>query len=206
MGSKSPKSTDVYDSTGAGIDAILSAATSDEPTPTPRAGQLIEENERAGALNPLLGSAAGLPASTGDGFDGNLSVDHVQPATSPRESAENLLTLLTALLPVGDWQPESQAELDELVRAVERVFIYRGIAPSLPPELALVAVMGKYTRKRMAKPAVAAKVTPWLARLPLIGKLMGAPAAVPVVLPPAPAAGASPFSNLAPMSAPHDLR
>lgn len=174
-----PKSTNVYPTAEAGLSDILDAAIGDEPPPTPRAADLIEEAEHAGPLSPLADSAHGLPTVTGTG-GGDTHLAGVDPPMPPgpthRESAENMIELAFALVPAGDWQPENQAEREELVRALERVFVYRNFTPSLPPELTLLAVAGKYTRRRMAKPAVAAKLTPWLKKIPLLGKLMGAKA------------------------------
>lgn len=203
---KQPKSTNVFNSTSDGLTAILSEAIGDEPRPTPRAGEIIDAAERAGPLSPLSDTPAGGPVTVDDGPDAGFA----PPTVTPRESAENLIVLLSAVLPAGDWQPENDAERDELVRAVERVFVYRGIAPSLPPELALIAVVGKYTRKRMAKPAVAAQVGPWFSRIPILGKLVGAPApvAAPAVngRPSQPTLPGGTFSDLPRMSEPHDFR
>lgn len=202
MSKPAPKVTNVYPSMDAGLREILDAAAADEPQPTARAAELVEEAHRAG---PVLPGVETLPTvAGGGGGDGEL-VDPAAGAVTPRESAENLIELGFALVPAGDWQPENDAEREELVRAVERVFIYRNIAPNLPPELALLAVLGKYGRKRMAKPAVRSKLGPWLARMPLLGKLMGAGDV------PGPDAGDvdggnGTFGQLPRMTAPHDAR
>lgn len=205
---KPPKTTNVYGSTSEGIADILGASIDDEPSPTPRAADLVTEAQRVGPLNPLVSPPNDLPTLDGGADPGD--VDNL-PACTPHESAENLITLLFALAPSGDWQPDDEAERAELTAAVERVFVYRGIAPSLPPELALLAVAGKFTRKRMQRPAVRARLAPFLARLPLLGKLTGAAAAVDQE-----AAGGSTSSSSSPaspflgglphMSPPHDGR
>lgn len=101
----------------------------------------------------------------------------LEPAgPTAEESARSIVDMLCAAVPAGDWQPDSDAEREELVRAVQRVFEVRGIAFNLPPEVILLTVMGKYTRKRMKKPAVAKRLAPWCARVPILGKLLGAPA------------------------------
>lgn len=166
-----PKTHTVYESAAQGIADVLEQATADEPAPTHGAPALVEDAIRAGPLTPVP-DFAGLPTLPGGG-GGPVDLAGTVPPTSPREAAENLVNLGFALVPSGDWQPDNEAERDELITAVERVFVYRGIAPSLPPELALIAIVGKYGRKRMAKPAVRARVGPWLARFPLVGKLMG---------------------------------
>lgn len=192
---KIPKTTNVYASTQDGLSDILGAAIDDEPAPIARAGELVETAQRAGPLNPIRDAADDSLAGSGGPDDG---YGHL-PATTPREAAENMLTLGFALMPAGDWQPDDEAEREELIKAVERVFAYRGVAPALPPELALIAVVGKFTRKRMAKPAVKAKLSPWLAKMPLLGKLMGAaPADEPV--------GAPLLAELPRMTPPHDSR
>lgn len=200
---KPPKTTNVYGSTSEGISDILGASIDDEPTPTPRAADLVTEAQRVGPLNPLVPSPDDLPALDGGPDPGGLDT---LPAASPRESAENLVTLLFALAPSGDWQPDDEAEREELTAAVERVFVYRGIAPSLPPELALLAVAGKYTRKRMQRPAVAARLAPFLARLPLVGKLTGAAAAVDQADAGGSTSSPGPFGALPKMSPPADAR
>lgn len=198
-----PKETTFYESTGQGLADILGSATADEPEPAQHAAQIVETNVAAGALDPL-GGLPTLPGATG--IDGGRLDPGGAPPPSARESAESMLTLAFAMVPTGDWQPETDAERDELITALQRVFEYRGFCPSLPPELALIAITGKYARKRMARPHVAAKAGPFLARLPLIGKLLGAPAPQPVQ-PTAPAQqSSSPFASLAPMSPPHDIR
>lgn len=170
------KTTTVYPSTADGLQDILGAAIDDEPTPTPAAAQLVEEAIYAG---PVLPDASTLPTLTGTGGGPGELLGAVPPPPSPRESAENLIQLAFALVPAGDWQPDSDQEREELVAALQRVFEVRGWSVNLPPEAILIAVMGKYGRKRFKRPAVQAKLGPWLSRLPLIGKLVGAQAHEP---------------------------
>lgn len=203
--SKRPKETNVYGSTAEGIADVLDTVIADEPPPTPRAAEIIEKAEHDGPIAPIPGPGDGfptLPGATG-GPDGLANGAAGLAAVTPRESAENAIELLFALVPAGDWQPEDESERDELIRALERVLTIRGWTLALPPEAILIAVAGKYTRKRMAKPAVRARLGPWLQKMPLLGRLMGAPAADD----PAPTEGAAEaFQNLPRMTAPHDAR
>lgn len=196
------KSTNVYGSTGEGIADILDAHIGDEPAPTARAAELVKEAEAHGPLNPIPDFADGsiLP---GDGF-GPVDGPTALATCSPRESAENAIELLFTLVPSGDWQPDNDAERDELIRALERVFTIRGWSLTLPPEAILIAVAGKYTRKRMAKPAVRARMPPWLSKMPLLGKLLGGPS---IEQEKAAAAAAQESRDALPrMTPPHDLR
>lgn len=179
---RQPKSTDVYDTTEAGLAGILDAAVADEPAPTPRAAELVEEARHAGPLLPIPGAAPGLPTLSG-GFGGGADLVGVAETATPgptaEQSARSMIDLVCAMVPAGDWQPENDAEREELVLALQRVFEVRGFAFALPPELILMTVMGKYTRKRMKKPAVQKRLAPWFKKLPVLGKLMGAPAEDP---------------------------
>jgi hypothetical protein len=165
-----PKVHTVYPTAEAGLSDVLDSATADEPTPTAHAAELVEEAIHAGPVLP--GGAAGGSIAPGGIGAGEL-VDPVgPPPPTPRQSAENITELIFALVPAGDWQPENEAERDELVSAVEHVFAVRGWTLNLPPEAVLLAVMGKYTRRRMQKPAVRARVGPWLKKFPLVGRLV----------------------------------
>lgn len=197
------KSTNVYGSLGEGISDILESAIADEPDPTPRAPDLVKEALAHGQLNPVFDPSDSLPALS-DGGGGSADDPGALATCSPRESAENAIELLFTLVPAGDWQPENDAERAELTRALERVFTLRGWSLTLPPEAILVAVMGKYTRRRMAKPAVRARAGPWLAKLPILGKLLGGapdPAEAAAAL-----AAKEARDSLPRMSPPSDLR
>ncbi len=194
---KAPKVTTVYDSTAAGVADVLNQAISDEPAPTHGAHTIISDAEAAGPLGPL-----GPPDSLAGG--GSAAADVPMVAGNPRQAAENLLLLAFACAP-AEWQPDESGEREELIAAVERVFEWHGIAPTLPPHLALIAVVGKYGRKRMARPAVRARLGPFLARVPFIGRMMGATDQGDASTPAADPADST-FAGLPHMTTPHDAR
>ena len=88
---KQPKVHTVYDSAEAGLHDVLDAAVKDEPTPTPRAAELIQEAKHAGPVVP--GGDGGLPTLAGGDGAGDLVGPAPVPGPTPRQSAENLIEL-----------------------------------------------------------------------------------------------------------------
>lgn len=151
----------------------------DEPVYVPAPG-----SAGPSALSP--GGPAGLDAS-GAGLDSAAVL-------SPADGADQTFALIVTLgRLVGDeeWEPDDPEEEANVKRALERVYAVRGV-PSLPPELGLAIVMGRYVQKRIARPKTKSKVRAWFGSLKLPFRIAGssAPGAQPAT-----AAGALPAAE-----------
>ena len=180
----------------ADLTSILDAAVGDEPEPTAEAERLIEE-ARSGnvqipgaAGGPPLGVPAGAAAE--GGAAGPDPVDERDPDAAAA-SANALFWSVAAGVGGDEWQPDDQAEYDQVQQAWATYFSIRG-TPPLPPELILAGALGGVAFKRIHRPKTRERLGPFMARVPVIGRLFAPPP------PPAPVMTAAATSAAAAMA------
>lgn len=178
------KQTTVFGAGRGTVEDVLEDVLANESTPTAAAAG-VEGKANEPVYVPAPGSA-GAPALSPGGPAGlgpaGAGLDSAA-VLSPAEGADQTFALIVTLgRLVGDeeWEPDDPDEEANVKRALERVYAIRGV-PSLPPELGLAIVLGRYAQKRVSRPKTKSKVRAWFGSIKLPFRIAGssAPGAQP---------------------------
>lgn len=187
------KQTTVFAAGRGSVEDVLDDVLSNESTPTAAAAG-VEGKADEPVYIPAPGSVSASALSPGGpaGLDASGNPLNGAAVLTPAEGADQTFALIVTLgRLVGDeeWEPDDPEEEQNVKRALERVYAIRG-TPSLPPELGLAIVLGRYAQKRVARPKTKSKIRAWFGSIKLPWRIAGggAPGAQP-------AAGALPNAD-----------